>query len=90
MNALNIFASKLRGIKKAVWGLSEKSTTKFEILDLISRKKANHGYAIWKALGKRKSLQSIYQHLNELEEKNLISSKIKGKTKNIIQLQEKE
>ncbi|MHA1205075.1 MAG: pyridoxal-phosphate dependent enzyme [Candidatus Heimdallarchaeaceae archaeon] len=81
LNALNIFASKLRGIKKAVWGLSEKSTTKFEILDLISRKKANHGYAIWKALGKRKSLQSIYQHLNELEEKNLISSKIKGKNK---------
>ncbi|MHA1868409.1 MAG: pyridoxal-phosphate dependent enzyme [Candidatus Heimdallarchaeaceae archaeon] len=81
LNALNIFASKLRGIRKAVWGLSEKSTTKFEILDLISQKKANHGYAIWKALGKRKSLQSIYQHLNELEEKNLVSSKVRGKNK---------
>ncbi len=73
MNTLNVIASKLRGVKKAVWGLSESSTTKFEILNLIATKKATHGYAIWKALGKKQSLQSVYQHLNELENKNLIS-----------------
>ncbi|MHA1401211.1 MAG: pyridoxal-phosphate dependent enzyme [Candidatus Heimdallarchaeaceae archaeon] len=74
MNALNVIASRLRGIKKAVWGLSEKSTTKFEILNLLATKKATHGYAIWKALEKEQSLQSIYQHLNELEEKKLVFS----------------
>jgi len=72
-NALNIFASQLRGKKKIVWGLSESSTTKFEILNLIAEKKANYGYSIWKALGESQSLQSIYQHLNELKIRGLIT-----------------
>ncbi|MCK5141268.1 MAG: helix-turn-helix transcriptional regulator, partial [Candidatus Heimdallarchaeota archaeon] len=56
-----------------VWGLSESSTTKFEILNLIAGKKADYGYSIWISLGKNQSLQSIYQHLTELEEKGLIA-----------------
>ncbi len=72
-NALNIYAAQLRGKKKVVWGLSESSTTKFEILNLIAGKKATYGYSLWESLGKSQSLQSIYQHLNELTEKGLIS-----------------
>ncbi|MBY9001368.1 MAG: pyridoxal-phosphate dependent enzyme [Candidatus Heimdallarchaeota archaeon] len=72
MNTLNVYAARLRGKKKIVWGLSESSTTKFEILNLIADKKADYGYFIWISLGKNQSLQSIYQHLTELEEKGLI------------------
>ncbi|NPD88196.1 MAG: pyridoxal-phosphate dependent enzyme [Asgard group archaeon] len=79
-NALNIYAAQLRGKKKVVWGLSESSTTKFEILNLIAGKKATYGYSIWVSLGKSQSLQSIYQHLNELEEKGIITE-IENKAK---------
>ncbi len=71
-NALNIYASQMRDQKKVVWGLSEGSTTKFEILNLISEGKATYGISIWESLGKAKSKQSIYQHLNELQDKGLI------------------
>ncbi|MHA1199093.1 MAG: pyridoxal-phosphate dependent enzyme [Candidatus Heimdallarchaeaceae archaeon] len=76
-NALNIYAAQMRGKRKVVWGLSESSTTKFEILNLIAEEKAVYGYSIWVSLGKAQSLQSIYQHLNELEERGIVvSSKI--------------
>jgi len=71
-NALNIYASQMRGKKKVVWGLSESSTTKFEIINLIAEEKAIYGYSIWEALGKTQSLQSIYQHLTELENRGII------------------
>ena len=71
-NALNVYAVQMRGKKKVVWGLSESSTTKFEILNLIAEEKAAYGYSIWDSLGKTQSLQSIYQHLNELEERGII------------------
>jgi len=75
-NALNIFASQVRGKKKIVWGLSESSTTKFEILNLIAEEKANYGYAIWESLGRESMhIQAIYQHLSELENKGLITVK---------------
>lgn len=75
-NALNIFASQLRGKKKIVWGLSESSTTKFEILNLIAEEKADYGYSIWESLGRESMhIQAIYQHLSELENKGLISVK---------------
>ncbi|MHA1201102.1 MAG: pyridoxal-phosphate dependent enzyme [Candidatus Heimdallarchaeaceae archaeon] len=73
LSTLNVYAARLRGKKKVVWGLSESSTTKFEILNLIAGKKADYGYSIWISLGKNQSLQSIYQHLTELEEKGLIA-----------------
>ncbi len=79
LNALNIFASKMRKVKKAVWGLAPRSTRKFEILNLIAENQANNGSEIWKALGKKKSRQSIYQHLAELEAKGLIVSQMKTK-----------
>ena len=62
----------MRGKKKVVWGLSESSTTKFEIINLIAEEKAVYGYSIWEALGKNQSLQSIYQHLTELENRGII------------------
>ncbi len=71
-NALNIYASQLRDKRKVVWGLSESSTTKFEILNLISEGKATYGISLWESLGRAKSKQSIYQHLNQLQEKGLI------------------
>jgi len=71
-NALNIYATQLRDKRKVVWGLSESSTTKFEILNLISEGKATYGISLWESLGRAKSKQSIYQHLNELQEKGLI------------------
>ncbi len=88
-NALNAFAYKMRKRKKVVWGLSKSSTTKFEILNLIMENKANHGYGLWGALGKKQSLQSIYQHLNELEEKKLILKIDTDDTKNIYKLTNK-
>lgn len=72
-NALNVYASQMRGKKKVVWGLSESSTTKFEIINLIAEEKAIYGYSIWEALGKTQSLQSIYQHLTELENRGIIT-----------------
>jgi len=72
LNAMNIFASQMREMKKVVWGLSDISTRRFEILRLIAEDKAAHGYAIWLSLGKNKSLQSIYQHLINLENDGLI------------------
>jgi threonine synthase len=81
-NALNIYATQLRGKKKVVWGLSESSTTKFEILNLIAGRKATYGYSIWKSLGESQSIQSIYQHLNELEKRGLIAvSDVESKRK---------
>jgi len=71
-NALNIYATHLRDKRKVVWGLSESSTTKFEILNLISEGKSTYGISIWESLGRAKSKQSIYQHLNELQKKGLI------------------
>ncbi|MFW9852655.1 MAG: pyridoxal-phosphate dependent enzyme [Candidatus Thorarchaeota archaeon] len=82
-NALNIFASQVRGKKKIVWGLSESSTTKFEILNLIAEEKADYGYAIWESLGRDSiRIQAIYQHLSELESKGLINVKEKKGKRN--------
>ncbi len=83
-SSMNIFSSHLRETQKAVWVLSDGSTTKFEIMSLICENKANYGYAIWKALGKKQSLQSIYQHLNDIEEKGYIYFEEQGKKKKIV------
>ncbi len=86
LNALNVFASQMRDIKKVVWGISESSTQRFEILNLIAENKANHGYAIWVALGKKKSLQSIYQHLNKLVDDGLINDTLPSQKKALYEL----
>jgi threonine synthase len=84
INALNLFASEMRETKKVVWGLSAKSTTKFEILGIIASNKADQAAAICSLLPKEKdkkspTVQSIYQHLAELEEKGLLIAKMVDK-----------
>ncbi|MHA1720229.1 MAG: pyridoxal-phosphate dependent enzyme [Promethearchaeota archaeon] len=84
LNALNKFAFKMRDLKKVVWGLSETSTRRFEILNLIEENKATHGYAIWVSLGKKKTIQSIYHHLDSLNQDGLIDFQEVGNTKKCI------
>ena len=84
LNALNKFAFQMRNLKKTVWGLSETSTRRFEILNLIEEKKATHGYAIWVSLGKKKTIQSIYHHLDSLNQDGLINFQEVGNTKKCI------
>ena len=84
LNALNKFAFQMRSLKKTVWGLSETSTRRFEILNLIAEKNATHGYAIWVSLGKKKTIQSIYHHLDSLNQDGLIKFQEVGNTKKCI------
>ncbi|HUX98390.1 MAG TPA: threonine synthase [Candidatus Deferrimicrobium sp.] len=59
--------------------MGQKVSTKLEILRILEID-ASYGYAIWQALGTKRSIQSIYQHLGELEDKGLImSEQIKNK-----------
>ncbi|MBK5112567.1 MAG: pyridoxal-phosphate dependent enzyme [Candidatus Heimdallarchaeota archaeon] len=46
--------------------------TKIEILEKINSKDSNFGYGIWKSLGQMISLQAVYQHLRELQIRELI------------------
>ncbi len=47
-------------------------STKEKILRIISKRKT-YGYEIWKDLGKTMTRAAIYQHLNELQSRGLIS-----------------
>ncbi|MFX1293638.1 MAG: threonine synthase [Promethearchaeota archaeon] len=59
--------------------MGQKVSTKLEILRILEINES-YGYKIWQNLGSIKSIQSIYQHLNELENRALISGKqIKNK-----------
>ena len=84
-NALNIFARRIRkdlsSPRKVVWGISKNSTIKFEILNIISRWNSGspNGVDVWKALDNKKSRQSIYQHLTQLEEKGLLKTAKRNK-----------
>ncbi len=60
--------------------MGQKVSTKLEILRILEVD-ASYGYKIWQDLGSVKSIQSIYQHLNELEIKELIKSKEVGNKK---------
>jgi len=85
LNALNKFAFQMRNLKKTVWGLSETSTRRFEILNLIAENKnTTHGYAIWVSLGNKKTIQSIYHHLDSLNQDGLIEFQEVGNTKKCI------
>jgi threonine synthase len=72
LNAMNVFASRLRGMDKVVWGISKRSTARFEILELIGTQKANYAPGILESLSNPNSIQSIYQHLANMEEEGLI------------------
>jgi len=47
--------------------------TKIEILKIIDTTDSNFGYGIWKSLGQTISLQAVYQHLKELQSREMIS-----------------
>lgn len=51
-------------------------STKERILRLIARKRT-YGYEIWKSLGKMMTKAAVYQHLNELQNRGLISAQMK-------------
>ena len=52
--------------------------------NLIAEKNATHGYAIWVSLGKKKTIQSIYHHLDSLNQDGLIEFQEVGNTKKCI------
>jgi len=59
--------------KRKTAGLGLELSTKEKILRIISRRET-YGYAIWKKLGKTMTRGAVYQHLNELERKGLITA----------------
>jgi len=52
-------------------------STKEKILRILSRKDT-YGYDLWKKLGKNMTRAAIYQHLNELSGKGLITGYAKN------------
>jgi len=52
--------------------------TKMEIIRLLYEKEGLHGYSVWRELGLKVSVQAIYQHLNELERKGIVYSRVIG------------
>jgi len=54
--------------------MGQKVSTKLEILRILEINES-YGYKIWQNLGSVKSIQSVYQHLKNLEVKKLIISK---------------
>jgi threonine synthase len=57
------------GLRARGWDIS----TKLKILRLLDLGDS-YGYEIWKATGKKISIQAVYQHLDDMEQKNLVSS----------------
>ena len=65
---------KAKGLPKKVFG----GDTKLEIIRLLYSVGELHGYSIWKELGIKISVQAVYQHLNELEKRGILVSRIIG------------
>lgn len=63
--------------KRKTAGLGLELSTKEKILRIISRRES-YGYEIWKKLGKTMTRGAVYQHLNELKRKGLITAYEKG------------
>jgi len=61
-------------------GFRKNIGVKLQILKLLDIG-VSYGYELWKALGKDISIQAVYQHLNELEEKELVKSDWKERRK---------
>jgi threonine synthase len=59
-------------------GLSARLATKERLLKEISETET-YGYALWKGMEKELTLGAVYQHISDLENKGLISSKTAGK-----------
>jgi len=75
LKATDVLQALTKKQKTAVLGLE--ISTKEKILRILS-KKDTYGYDLWKKIGKIMTRAAIYQHLNELAEKGLIT----GYTKN--------
>ncbi len=71
LKATDVLQALTKKRKTAVVGLE--LTTKEKILRALSQKDA-YGYEMWKRLGKVVERAAIYQHLNELAEKGLVTS----------------
>ena len=61
-------------------GLGSMLTTKEKIIRHIAGG-PTYGYEIWKAIGKGMTIGAVYQHIANLEERGLISSRVMGKRK---------
>jgi len=57
--------------------LEAEFSTKERILRIIARKRT-YGYEIWKELGKSMTRAAIYQHLNDLRSRGLITVQVKN------------
>jgi threonine synthase len=78
LKATDVLQALTKKRKTAVVGLE--LSTKEKILRIIS-KKDTYGYDLWKKLGKTMTRGAIYQHLNELLKKGMITAYEKRKRK---------
>jgi threonine synthase len=85
LKATDILQALTKKQKTAVLGLE--LSTKEKILRILSEKDT-YGYDLWKKLGKTITRAAIYQHLNSLAEKGLITS-YKRKEKKLLKLTER-
>lgn len=75
LKATDVLQALTKKQKTAVIGLE--ISTKEKILRIINRKDT-YGYDLWKKLGKTMTRAAIYQHLNELTKKGLITGYAKN------------
>jgi threonine synthase len=71
LKATDVLQALTKKRKTAVVGLE--LSTKEKILRILSRKDT-YGYDLWKKLGKTMTRGAIYQHLNELSKKGMITA----------------
>ena len=75
LKATDILQALSKKRKTAVVGAE--FSTKEKILRILDRKEA-YGYELWKLLGKTMTRPAVYQHLNELYNRGLVSLRLKG------------
>jgi len=71
LKATDVLQALAKKRKTAVVGLE--LSTKEKILRILSQKDA-YGYSLWKKIGKTMTRAAIYQHLNDLSKRGLITS----------------
>ena len=75
LKATDILQALSKRRKTAVVGAE--FSTKEKILRILDQREA-YGYEVWKLLGKTMTRPAVYQHLNELYDRGLISLRLKG------------
>jgi predicted transcriptional regulator len=71
LKATNVLHALTRKRKTALIGLE--LSTKEKMLRILSQKDT-YGYALWKKLGKTMTRAAVYQHLNELSDRGLVTA----------------